>query len=133
MIAMRGSEVYAKVSLQSRLSGATSYQLISILFEGAHNAIQCAKIYAQNGNVARRGEMISKAINIIDNGLRSALDHEQGGEIAANLDRLYEYMLRTLLQANLKHDQTLLFHVDELLVGIAETWEKINPQKKSDI
>ncbi|HAG0390756.1 TPA: flagellar export chaperone FliS [Salmonella enterica] len=132
MRATYGSEVYAKVSLQSRLSGATPYQLITILFEGAHNAIQCAKIYGESGNIARRGEMISKAINIIDNGLRSALDHEQGGEIAENLDRLYEYMSRTLLKANLKQDQILLTHVDKLLVELAETWEKINPHKKSD-
>ncbi|EWG67251.1 Flagellar protein FliS [Enterobacter sp. DC4] len=127
MYQSQGSSAYAQVSLQSQVSGATSHQLITLLFEGAHNALRRASIYFDNGNVALRGKMISKAINIIDNGLRASLDHERGLDIAADLERLYVYMSRTLLQANLRGDPDLLAHVDELLVRLADTWKEIEP------
>ncbi|MDR0806656.1 MAG: flagellar export chaperone FliS [Enterobacteriaceae bacterium] len=127
MYAAQGINAYAQVSLESKLSGATPHQLISMLYEGAHNAILRAKIYSEQGNTARRGEMVSKAINIIDNGLRAALDHEKGKAIAADLEQLYEYMSRTLLQANLNNKPELFAHVDELLMRQAETWKEIAP------
>ncbi|QHM73219.1 flagellar export chaperone FliS [Mixta intestinalis] len=128
MYAKQGIRAYAQVDLQSRLAGATPHQLITMLFEGAHSAIVRAQLYFENGNIARRGEMISKAINIIDNGLRSALDHEKGQQIASDLEALYSYMSRTLLQANLNNDPAPLAHVDEILMNIAETWKEIEPR-----
>lgn len=125
MYAKQGTRAYAQVDLHSRLAGATPHQLITMLFEGAHSAIVRARLYFENGNIAKRGEMISKAINIIDNGLRSALDHEKGGAIARDLEALYSYMSRTLLQANLNNDPSSLAHVDEILMNIAETWKEI--------
>lgn len=130
MYSSQGVRAYAQVDLQSKLSGATPHQLISMLFDGAHNAMMQAKIYFENGNVAQRGKMISKAINIIDNGLRAALDHEKGLNIAADLEQMYEYMSRTLLQANLRNDQDALLHVDDLLVKLAATWKEIEPVQK---
>lgn len=128
MYAKQGTRAYAQVDLHTRLAGATPHQLIAMLFEGAHSAIVRARLYFENGNIAKRGEMISKAINIIDNGLRSALDHEKGKEIARDLDALYRYMSRTLLQANLNNDPASLAHVDEILMTIAETWKEIEPR-----
>ena len=126
----RGIKASAQVDLESKLAGATPHQLISMLLDGAHNAILRAKIYFENGNIAKRGEMISKAINIIDNGLRSALDHEQGKEIAEELEMLYEYMSRTLLECNMRNNPDKLTHVDELLVNLAKTWKEIEPSQK---
>ncbi|POT54762.1 flagellar export chaperone FliS [Citrobacter amalonaticus] len=126
----QGIKAYAQVDLESQLAGATPHQLISMLFDGAHNAILRAKIYFENGNIAKRGEMISKAINIIDNGLRSALDHEQGKEIAQELEMLYEYMSRTLLECNMRNNPDKLTHVDELLMSLANTWKEIEPSQK---
>ncbi|UQY44185.1 flagellar export chaperone FliS [Mixta hanseatica] len=85
MYAKQGTHAYAQVDLHSKVAGATPHQLITMLFEGAHSAIVRARLYFENGNIAKRGEMISKAINIIDNGLRSALDHEKGQQIARDL------------------------------------------------
>lgn len=128
MYAKQGSHAYAQVDLHSKVAGATPHQLITMLFEGAHSAIARAQLYFANGNIAKRGEMISKAINIIDNGLRSALDHEKGQQIARDLDALYSYMSRTLLFANLNNDPSPLTHVDEILMNIAETWKEIEPR-----
>jgi len=130
MYASQGTHAYAQVSLQSKLSGATPHQLISMLFDGAHSAILQASIYFEKGNVAQRGKMISKAINIIDNGLRAALDHERGQDIAADLEQMYEYMSRTLLEANLRNEPEPLKHVDSLLMKLAATWKEIEPVQK---
>ncbi len=130
MYASQGTNANAQVSLQSKLAGATPHQLITMLFDGAHSAILQAAIHFENGNVAQRGKMISKAINIIDNGLRAALDHETGKGIAADLERLYEYMSRTLLEANLHNNPEPLKHIDSLLMRLAATWKEIEPVQK---
>lgn len=130
MYASQGSNAYAQVSLQSKLAGATPHQLITMLFDGAHSAILQAAIHFENGNVAQRGKMISKAINIIDNGLRAALDHETGKGIAADLEQMYEYMSRTLLEANLHNNPEPLKHIDGLLIKLAATWKEIEPAQK---
>jgi len=125
-----GVSAYAQVGLESQLAGASPHQLITMLFDGAHNAILRAKIFFDNGNIAKRGQMISKAINIVDNGLRAALDHEKGKEIAYDLDRLYEFISFTLLQSNLHNDPDKLMVADRILMDIADTWKSINPQRK---
>ncbi|WP_058913563.1 flagellar export chaperone FliS [Entomohabitans teleogrylli] len=130
MYGSREIKAYAQVSLESQLAGATPHQLISMLFDGAHNALVRAQIYFANGEVAKRGEMISKAINIIDNGLRAALDHDRGKEIAGQLEMLYEYMSRTLLECNLRNEPEKLAHIDELLMNLASTWKEIDPQHR---
>lgn len=127
----QGSQAYATISLESKLAGATPYQLIAMLFDGARSAILRAKIYLEEGNVAKRGEMISKAINIVDNGLRAALDHEKGQQIAADLERLYDYISRLLMQANLHHDLSKLEQAEKLLTDIADVWDEIAPHKQA--
>ena len=74
---------------------------------------------------AAKGSAISKAISIIDNGLRASLDKEAGGEIAANLDALYDYMSRRLLHANLKNDVTIIDEVHGLLADLRGAWVEI--------
>ncbi|VTP63955.1 Flagellar protein fliS [Serratia rubidaea] len=81
----------------------------------------------EQGNITGKGQALSKAINIIDNGLKSGLDHQQGGEIAAQLDALYDYMKRRLLQANLHNDLQALDEVAKLLENIADAWRQIGP------
>lgn len=130
MYSQTGNRAYSAVSLESQVSGATPHQLIALLFEGAINAMRRAEIYFQTGNVARRGEMISRAINIIDNGLRAGLDHQVGGQIAADLERLYEYVSRNLLLASVNQSAESLPQLIALMVEMSETWKAIDPQVK---
>ncbi|CNI68982.1 flagellar protein FliS [Yersinia frederiksenii] len=125
-----GSKSYARIDLESQLAGASPHQLISMLLDSALNAVLRAKIHFENGNIARRGEMISKAINIIDNGLRTSLDHDKGEHIARDLESLYDYMSRTLLQANLRNSPSELASVSEILTNLATTWKEIEPKEK---
>ncbi|CAD5358438.1 flagellar protein potentiates polymerization [Enterobacter cancerogenus] len=127
MYSRRESHAYAQVDLHSQVTGASPHQLIAMLFDGAHNAILRANIYFKTGNISKRGEMISKAINIIDNGLRASLDHQRGGDIAQEMEMLYEYMSRTLLECNMRNDPGQLQLVDRLLMNLAKTWKEIAP------
>ncbi|WP_449543135.1 flagellar export chaperone FliS [Enterobacter ludwigii] len=130
MYTNNGYNAYTAVSLDSQIAGATPHQLIVLLYDGAINAMRRAEIYFQSGNIARRGEMISRAINIIDNGLRAGLNHEKGGQIAAELESLYEYISRTLLEANLNKTGENLPHLISLMTEMQETWQAINPENK---
>jgi flagellar secretion chaperone FliS len=120
-----GSKAYEQVNLETRVSQASPHQLIVLLFDGALNAIKLASLYIQKGNIAGKGAAISKAINIVDNGLKSCLDLEKGGEIAENLDRLYHYISQQLVLANLHNDKEKLQSCFDLLNNIAESWREI--------
>lgn len=130
MYTKTGNSAYTAVSLDSQINGATPHQLIVLLYDGAINAMKRAEIYFQSGNIPRRGEMISRAINIIDNGLRAGLDHEKGGQIAEELESLYEYISRTLLEANVTKSGEKLPHLIALMSEMSETWQAIAQQNK---
>ncbi|WP_340620596.1 flagellar export chaperone FliS [Xenorhabdus siamensis] len=121
------SQLYAQVDLESEIMNASPYQLIQILFNGALSALRRAIILIQQGNIPEKGLAISKAINIIDNGLKDALDFEKGGEIAQNLFALYDYMGRRLLHANLRNDEKAITEVIDLLTEISDSWRQIGP------
>ena len=122
-----GTQAYAQVSVESGVMGASPHQLIVMLFDGALSALLRARILMNQGNIAGKGMAISKAINIIDNGLKNGLNHEQGGEIADNLAALYDYMKRRLMQANLHNDVAAIEEVSGLLENIADAWRQIGP------
>ncbi|MEW5558724.1 flagellar export chaperone FliS [Enterobacter asburiae] len=131
MYSKTGNSAYSSVSLDSQIAGATPHQLIVMLFDGAINAMRRAEIYFQSGNIARRGEMISRAINIIDNGLRAGLNHEIGGKITEDLESLYEYVSRNLLEANINKSGEKLPHLISLMVDLSETWKAIEPNRQA--
>ncbi|MDR2881929.1 MAG: flagellar export chaperone FliS, partial [Azoarcus sp.] len=111
----------------SDISTASPHRLIVLLFEGAETAINVAKVHAEQGNIAERGTNLSKAIEIISNGLKVSLDMEQGGELAIRLASLYDYMVSRLLLANLKNDVSIMNEVLSLLGEIHAAWMQIDP------
>jgi len=125
MYARNAANAYSQVGIQTGAMSASPHKLIVMLFDGARTAIARAKFHMEDGEIAAKGNAISKAIDIIDNGLRASLDHKAGGEIAANLEALYDYMSRRLLLANLRNDAALLAEVDGLLEGLASAWAQI--------
>src|SRR6202008_3899603 len=98
-----GVNAYAKVGIETGVTSASPHKLIVMLFDGALVAVNSAIMHMKAGNIPDKGAAISKAILIIDSGLRASLDKKAGGEIAEGLDALYEYMGARLLQANLKN------------------------------
>ncbi len=115
---------YMQVNAHCGTSDASPHRLIQMLLEGALDRIAVAKGHMVRGNIAEKGRYISLVISIID-GLRISLDKSAGGEIAQNLDDLYEYMTRRLAEANLKNDVTILDEVARLLKEIKGGWDAI--------
>ena len=122
-----GANAYAKVGVETGVMAADPHKLIVMLFEGAETALRLARQQMADGDVPAKGRSISKAINIIDNGLRASLDKKAGGEIAANLEALYEYMVERLLHANLNNSSDMLQEVLSLLGELRSAWESIAP------
>jgi flagellar protein FliS len=96
-----------------------------MLYQGALLAIISAKNQILREETAAKGASISKAITIIDEGLKACLDKSAGGELAQNLSSLYDYMNQRLLIANLKNDTGILDEVSQLLTELKGAWESI--------
>jgi len=124
----RGVNAYAKVGLETGIAAASPHKLIVMLYDGAIVAILNGMTHMKAGNIEEKGKAISKAIQIIDNGLRASLDREVGGEIARNLDSLYEYMSSRLLTANLQNSTDILEEVRGLLADLRDTWKQIGDE-----
>ncbi|HCS26632.1 MAG TPA: flagellar export chaperone FliS [Spongiibacteraceae bacterium] len=116
---------YNSVNTQSRVAEATPHRLISLLLDGALEKIALAKGHILRNEITPKVTAISRAISIID-GLRLSLDHTIKNELIGNLDELYSYMARRLLQANLKSDGEALDEVSYLLKEIREAWNAID-------
>lgn len=131
MYTKSGIQAYARVGVESAVLSASPHQLVVLLFDGALSAMKKAAILIEQGDIPGKGQALSKAINIISNGLQSGLNHEVGGDLVANLDSLYDYMIRRLLQANLNNDLNAINEVVELLNNIAEASKEIGPNSQN--
>jgi flagellar protein FliS len=118
---------YARVGLETDVASASPHRLIEMLLDGALAKIATASGHMGRGEIAEKGANISWAISIID-GLRGSLDFERGGEIAANLNSIYEYTMRRLVEANLKNDTQLLDEAYRLIADIRAGWVGIKDQ-----
>ena len=118
---------YKNVSIESGVAAADPHKLILMLYQGAMLAIASGKNQMLRKQIAAKGASISKAIKIIDEGLKACLDVKAGGEIGQNLFDLYDYMNQRLLIANLKNDVVILDEVSGLLRELKDAWESISP------
>ncbi|MBN7120199.1 MAG: flagellar export chaperone FliS [Erwinia billingiae] len=126
MYSASGTKAYAKIGVESAVMSATSDQLVTMLFDGALSALVRARLFLLDGNIAGKGESLSKAINIIENGLKQGLDENKGDELADNLASLYRYMVHRLLKANLHNDAEAILEVETLLRNIADAWKEVS-------
>ena len=115
---------YASVGLETQVLSASPERLITLLFDGALSAIAKARLHLQQGNIAERGLAISKAIDIVDSGLKAAVDREAGGEVATNMVATYELVLHHLMQANLHADEEKLALAETILKEISSAWRE---------
>jgi flagellar protein FliS len=129
---MNGANAYAKVGVETGVIAASPHKLIVMLFDGAIISIDNAMQHLKAGKIAAKGKAISKAISIIDNGLRASLDKKIGGEIAVSLDALYEYMTNSLILANLNNQVELMLEVQNLLKDLRSSWEAITPVRTAN-
>jgi|SRR5690625_5259026 len=123
-----GIRQYRQVGAQGA-SYADPHQLVKMLMDGALDRLAQAKGAMQQGNVTEKGVLLSKAIQIVG-GLQSSLDERRGGDIAAHLAGLYDYMTRRLLHVNLHDDMDALDEVAQLMRELRNAWNEIPPEAR---
>jgi flagellar protein FliS len=127
-MSLSGLQSYKKVGVYGNLAEASPYKVVQVMLDAVLARIAEATGHLERGEVAAKGEKIGKALSIIE-ALMLGLDKERGGEIAQNLERLYDYASRTLLKANLENSPELLKEVTSLLREIKLGWDGIEPAK----
>lgn len=118
----KGANQYGRVAAESEAGFASPHRLVQMLMEGALDKVATAKGAMSRKDYATKSEQLTWAGSIIA-GLRSGLDMEAGGEIANNLNDLYDYMSRRLIDANVQNDTAILDEVSGLLVEIKSAWD----------
>lgn len=127
------SQSYAKVSVDAAVETSDPHRLILMLFDAAITAVSLARIHMNAGDIAQKGMAISRAIDLITNGLLASLDIKVGGELAERLAALYEYMTQRLVFANLKNSVATLDEVTDLLTSLRDAWAEIAPGKQQAV
>lgn len=116
---------YHQVGVQTMVAGASAHGLVALLFEGFMAAVHRAKGAIRHGDIAGKGQAISHAVRIIDEGLKAALDLKAGGKLAADLSDLYAYVCVRLIQANLNSDEAALDECVALVSPLRDAWQAI--------
>lgn len=127
-VSSRSASAYQRVSVETAVSQATPHQLVTMLLDGLLQNVGAARVAMKRGDVAAKGEKINKAVRIIDEALKPALNLAQGGELAANLNGLYGYCVLRLTEANLRNEDAALADVIRVIEPLADGWKQIGGQ-----
>lgn len=127
MLALRQ---YQKVNGVAQTSEASPHRLVQMLMQGGLDRMAQAKGAIARNDIAQKGILIGKAIDIIG-GLREGLDLENHADSLAELDSLYTYMSRRLIEANAKSDPAIIDEVARLLITVKEGWDAIGKQSSA--
>ncbi len=118
---------YKRVEKVGGIESADPHKLIEMLLNGVLENAATAKGHMMRGEIPEKGQAISKIIAILD-GLRGSLDKAIGGDMAQNLDDLYDYMQRRLLDANLHNSVDIMDEVTSLTLTLKGAWNSITPE-----
>jgi flagellar protein FliS len=119
----RGISAYQSVAMTTAET-RDPHELVKLLFAGLTDRIAMARAALEKGDRVARAIAVTKAQKILF-GLRDSLDFEAGGELALNLDSLYDYCLRRLVKAHAREDDEIFVEVMDLMVSIREAWKVI--------
>jgi len=113
---------YRNVHISSAVPYADGIQLIQMLFDGLVDTLAAAEGEIERKNIAEKCRVLNRATSIIY-GLQESLDFKKGGDLARNLNDLYDYLVRRLMHANLHNDVTAIHEVKGLINEIRSAWE----------
>ncbi|KQW51869.1 hypothetical protein ASD88_04485 [Pelomonas sp. Root662] len=116
--------LYAKVGLETDVQAASPHRLVAMLFDGVFDAMNQAAQAIPAGNVELKNRSLSRAVRILDEGLRAGLDLS-AGQLAVDLRELYGYVCMRLTQANLHGDLAAIEECQRLLSPVREAWGAI--------
>lgn len=124
------ANAYATADVATGVASASPHQLTLMLYDAALKHMSKAHAHMAAGNIAEKGTALSKSIRIIEEGLKGTLDLSQG-DLALNLNGLYDYINQCLLRANVSNDAAMLSEARALLQGMRDTWAAIAPIARS--
>lgn len=127
-VSMRSANAYKNIGIETAVGGASPHQLVSLLFESLQQALVSAKAAILSGDIPVKGRSIGRAVRILEEGLKAGLDTERGGELAANLRRLYDYCILKTTEANLRNDAAMVDEVIKLIHPVSDGWKQIGGQ-----
>lgn len=123
----KGAQQYAKLNKSTAVEEANPHQLIQMLYQGTLDSLQQSIGFMERKDYEAKGKSIGRAITIIG-GLQGFLDHEKGGDVARNLDSLYDYMMVRLFEATKDNDPAKVKEVIALVRQIKSGWDGIAAQ-----
>lgn len=121
----RATNAYKRVGVETSVQSASPHRLVHLLYQELLQCLTTARGALARNDVPAKGAAITKAVRILDEGLKSALNVEQGGDVARNLGMLYDYCIRRLTLANVRNDDALLAEVRSLIEPVAQAWTDI--------
>ena len=119
-----GIQAYRALDVATKVDGADQHSLVKMLFDGALARLQKAKGCLARGDIEGRNVALGQVVSIV-NGLQGSLDHEAGGELAGNLEALYDYIVRRLHRANVDRDIAAIEEVVSLIAMLRDAWDAI--------
>lgn len=120
--------VYREVAVSSRVGGdASPHQLIAMLFDGLAEAIAAARGALRERRLEDKARAVTRAVRIVEEGLRASLDTRAGGALAERLGDLYTYIGLRLTRANLHNDEAALAECAALVEPLRDAWQRIAP------
>ncbi len=126
---MTGLAQYRQVNAVSQVQDASPHRLIQIMFESLLTRLATARAQIERRDHQGKGQSIHNALAIID-ALQQCLDLERGGDLARNLDALYDYATRRLFTANVDNSVALLDEVTDLVLRVKSGWDAIDPRSR---
>ncbi len=120
----RAIESYGQVKVSTGVSKSNNVELIQMLFDGLIESLATARGHIQHNNISEKSKAISRASRIVL-GLQGALDFDKGGDLANNLNELYNYITRRLLHVNARNDLAALDEIHGLMTEIRGAWETV--------
>lgn len=120
-------EQYRSVSTVTAVSQASPHQLVLLLLDGALAAVLQARHALTTGDLETKLSTLSKAMRIIDEGLKASVESDSDPSLAENLRALYDHMVSRLFMANLHNSDVPLAEVARLLGDLRSTWAEIAP------
>lgn len=105
---------------------ASPHAVVTMLLDGALTRLSTARGHLLRGAVAAKAGDLSRALAIVES-LRLALDRQRGGDIARNLEDLYEYVALRITEGNLHNATGPLDEAASLLREVRSAWSAISP------
>lgn len=123
---------YAGQYQHTQVMTSSGVQIVVLLYDGAIQSIQLARAGIESNNLNEKSRCLGRAISIVGE-LDSVLDFERGGEVAASLHRLYEYVLNELVSANARNETRYLNGPLRCLTTLREGWQEVAARKQSAV